>query len=417
MFLAGNRVGKSEAGANEAAMHLTGIYPKWWKGKRFDSPILAIAASVTSETTRDILQVKYLGSLFPEEFGIGTIPKDCLGDHSRRQGIANAIDTIKVKHISGGWSTLQFKSYDQGRAKFQGVAPDFIHLDEEPDIQIYTECKRGTMTTGGHIILTMTPLSGMTEVCELFLKDATGKLSVTTAGWNDATHLTEEAKDEMRASLPPHEIEAREKGIPTVGVGKIYTFKQEEISCEPFELPSYYRLAYGLDFGWNNTAAVWGAYNPDTDTWYVYTEYKLGQLDPIAHTQNIIRIGGKGVRGVCDPAGGNSSQADGKKILEQFQHEGLFLQPADNSVSAGINEVYARFRTGRLKIFSTCNEIFSELNVYARDKKGKVIKRNDHLLDALRYLIMSGGEVARPKHSKLKRMFGNKRTKTSWKTA
>lgn len=38
MFMAGNRCGKSIAGAYEASCHATGIYPEWWRGKRFDKP-------------------------------------------------------------------------------------------------------------------------------------------------------------------------------------------------------------------------------------------------------------------------------------------------------------------------------------------------------------------------------------------
>src|SRR5689334_14296411 len=52
LFIAANRVGKSETGAYEAALHLTGRYPHWWQGKRFSGPIKLWAAGETSKKTR-----------------------------------------------------------------------------------------------------------------------------------------------------------------------------------------------------------------------------------------------------------------------------------------------------------------------------------------------------------------------------
>jgi hypothetical protein len=39
LFMAANRVGKSEAGAYEVTCHLTGEYPSWWTGRRFSEPV------------------------------------------------------------------------------------------------------------------------------------------------------------------------------------------------------------------------------------------------------------------------------------------------------------------------------------------------------------------------------------------
>lgn len=417
-MLAGNRVGKTIAACTETSYHLTGRYPDWWEGKRHDKAIIAWSASDTSESTRNILQVTLLGSLFKEEFGTGTIPADCVGVSSANRGKADAVDTIRIKHVSGDWSVLSFKSYDQGRKKFQGTKPDLIHLDEEPDIDIYTECLTRTMTNNGSIMLTMTPLSGMTDVCETLLDvDSKGAASrtVITIGWNDAPHLTPEVIEEMEAQFPPHEIEARKNGTPTVGRGKIYPFN-DDIYIAPIEIAKHWLKAYGMDFGWNNTACAFGAYDADTDIWYIYGEYKEGGKDVAEHVVNINRVV-RGFDGVCDPAGGSSSQIDGKNLLDLFTKEGLSLMKADNSVNAGINEVYMRLRTGRLKIFNNCQLLRSEVNTYARDKNGKVIKRNDHILDALRYLIATGLEVAKANSSYKSPYAGlMKQTPINWMT-
>ena len=168
--IAGNRCGKTVLSCFETSVHLSGLYPNWWEGRRFNRPVDWWAASDTSETTRDILQLEFLGKL--SEIGTGMIPKDCIiGEPTKRRGIADAIDTVQIKHASGGISTLAFKSYDQGREKFQGTAKDGISLDEEPSEAIYFECLTRLMTTNGLMICTFTPLSGMSEIVMRYLYD------------------------------------------------------------------------------------------------------------------------------------------------------------------------------------------------------------------------------------------------------
>lgn len=166
--IAGNRCGKTILSAYETTLHLTGDYPHWWNGRRFDCPVDWWAAGNTSETTRDILQLELLGTF--GDFGTGMIPKaNIIGEPSRKRGISNAIDTVNVKHVSGGISTLAFKSYDQGRERFQGTAKHGISLDEEPDSSIYFECLTRLMTTNGLMICTFTPLMGLSDIVLRYL--------------------------------------------------------------------------------------------------------------------------------------------------------------------------------------------------------------------------------------------------------
>jgi phage terminase large subunit-like protein len=172
LMLAANRVGKTEGvGAFETTLHLTGKYPEWWEGRRFPSPIKAWAAGDTSKTVRDILQAKLLGPV--DAPGTGMIPGDLIVDTRPRAGIPDAVEIIYVRHASGGTSMLVLKSYDQRRESFQGTEQDLIWLDEEPPMAIYTECLLRTMDTGafkgGIVLLTFTPLSGLTEVVLTFL--------------------------------------------------------------------------------------------------------------------------------------------------------------------------------------------------------------------------------------------------------
>jgi len=171
LFMAANRVGKSVAGGAEMTYHLTGRYPDWWEGKRFDEPIRALAAGDTSQTTRDIIQHKLLGGLWDTpEFGTGLIPCDYLGKPTVSRGIANAYEEIPVEHISGGTSRLALRSYDQGRRIFQGVELHAVWLDEEVPQDVYEEALVRTMTTQGLVWMTFTPLQGLTPLVVDFLE-------------------------------------------------------------------------------------------------------------------------------------------------------------------------------------------------------------------------------------------------------
>jgi phage terminase large subunit-like protein len=168
-MLAANRVGKSYGvGGYETTLHLTGRYPDWWEGRRFSHPIQAWAAGDTSETTRDIVQLILMGPV--EDLGTGLIPAtDIIGSPSRRAGVTGAFDQVNVRHTSGGTSLLGFKSFDQGRKKFQGTSKHIVWLDEEPPSDVFDECMLRLMTTNGLMLCTFTPLSGMTEVTMRYL--------------------------------------------------------------------------------------------------------------------------------------------------------------------------------------------------------------------------------------------------------
>src|SRR5262249_52446921 len=50
LFMAANRVGKTVAGAFETTCHLTGRYPEWWEGRRFEKPTDGWACGANSQT-------------------------------------------------------------------------------------------------------------------------------------------------------------------------------------------------------------------------------------------------------------------------------------------------------------------------------------------------------------------------------
>lgn len=207
--------------------------------------------------------------------------------------------------------------------------------------------------------------------------------------WEDVPHLTDDQKALLLDAIPIHQRDARTKGIPILGAGQIYPVEEASLIVDPFELPAYWPRAYGMDVGWNRTAAVWGSWDRESDVVYLYSEHYQGQQPPSVHA-DAIKARGDWITGAIDPASAGSNQKDGTKLIEEYQTFGLFLHPADNAVEAGILACYQRLVTGRLKIFSNLRALRSELRIYRRDEKGKIVKDNDHLMDAMRYLIMTG---------------------------
>ena len=165
-FIAANRVGKSLSGAYAATLFLTGEYPHWWNGRRFERPVNILAAGENAKLVRDSIQEKFLGP--PNDIGTGLIPYDKIIERRAKAGTADAIDTVRVKS-KYGISTLQFLSYDSGREAFQATARDVVLLDEEPSMAIYSEANIRLMTSQGLMMCLFTPLRGISEVVLSFI--------------------------------------------------------------------------------------------------------------------------------------------------------------------------------------------------------------------------------------------------------
>ncbi len=204
ILMAANRVGKTTSAAAEVALHLTGKYPSWWEGVRFLEPVAAWAASGTSQNTRDYVQGHLLGPA--GAWGTGMIPKaSILPDGIKRatHGVADAVETVLVRHDpTGGVSRLTFKSYDQGRERWQGETLNLVWFDEEPPLDIYTEGLTRTNVHEGITFLTFTPLLGMSDVVKRFLIDKQPGSAIVMMELADAEHFSPEERLRMERLYP-----------------------------------------------------------------------------------------------------------------------------------------------------------------------------------------------------------------------
>lgn len=213
---------------------------------------------------------------------------------------------------------------------------------------------------------------------------------VVNATWSDVPHLTQEEQDELWRSIPNYQRQARSKGIPVLGSGVIYPFDEERVKVAPVDIPKHWPRCFGMDTdagaGW--TAIAWLAWDRDQKTVYVYRCYKSDSHSLPVHAE-ALTTQGKWIPGVADAAGLLVTEKDSIQVIELYKAAGIDIELPDKSVEAGIQDVYDLFEAGRLKVFATCSDWFTEFRQYHRDK-GKIVKSNDHLMDATRYGIRSG---------------------------
>ena len=413
LLMAANRIGKSYCGAAEMAYHCTGLYPKWWKGRRFTQPIVAWAGGIANETTRDIVQFELLGSPDdPEAFGSGAIPKSCILKTERKPGVPNAKSVALIRHVSGGNSSLFFKAYEMQVEKWQGRSVDCIWLDEEPSRELYSQAVTRTLDRKGMVYMTFTPESGMTETVASFMNNLQSGQSLTNATWDDASekvmsmkgnrgHLNEGVMNQILSSYSPHEREMRRYGRPSIGSGLVFPLGEEKLMVEPIPIEDHWPRIAAIDFGWDHpTAVVWCAFDRESEIFYVYDSYRASKASPSVHAE-IIRTRPHFIP-IAYPHDGNRRDSMGNPgLADQYRNIGCnfllehFTNPpalgdkkGSNSVEEGLMALLQAMEADKFKVFSNLSDWFEEFRMYHR-KDNKVVPIRDDLMSATRYAFQS----------------------------
>lgn len=402
LFRAGNQLGKTLAGGAEVSMHLTGRYPEKWPGLVMRGANRWIAGSESVELTKKGVQRILFGNPDVEaEWGTGLIPKDCILDITRRVGpVAGCIGNAIIRHESGDISSIALQSYDQGRSKWQADTVDGVWFDEEPPLDLYSEGLTRTNVTQGPIIITFTPLLGMSDVVKRFLIDKQpGSVDINMT-IEDAEHYTPEERAAIIAAYPEHEREARASGTPMLGSGRVFPIAESAVKCEPFAIPDHWPRIVGLDFGVNHPAAlVWMAWDRDTDTIYVYDTYREKDKT-VADMALVYRPRGDWIP-VAWPHDGlqRDKGGSGKQLSVQCREAGMAVlgehathEAGGYGLEAGVSDMLQRMQSRRLRVFSHLNQWFEEFRMYHR-KDGIIVPLMDDLLSATRYGIMMKREA------------------------
>jgi phage terminase large subunit-like protein len=402
-LIAANQYGKTDAGAFAATCHLTGLYPKWWQGRKWNRPTRGWIAGETSLVVRDVQQRKLCGEPGVDSaFGTGMIPKECFTDKpSLARGITDAYDTIQVRHASGGVSIGRFKSYEQGRTKFQAETLDWGWADEEPDEDLYAEFLT-RIAEGGVLFSTFTPLKGRSKVVLRFTDEPSPDRGFVNATLEEAEHFSKEEKARRMAGYLAHERDARGRGVPLLGSGAVYPFGMDairEAGIPPSYLPLQWTKLWGIDFGIDHPfAAVLSAWDKDNDCIHIIAAFRMSgvgaSVTPINHAVAMKQIAAA-VPVAWPHDGHQRDKGSGEELAVIYRGQGLSMladhaafESGGYSREAAVLEITERAMSGRFKVAEHLSEWFSEFGFYHR-KDGVIVRQNDDLMSATEKVIMA----------------------------
>jgi phage terminase large subunit-like protein len=399
LLVAANKVGKTYAGAFEMACHLTGLYPEWWPGRRFDHPVDAWAACDTGPMVRDGAQRYLFGPPNdPDGLGTGLIPRRLIVRQPvAGHGTTGLFDTAVVRHVSGKNSSIQFKAYSMDRGAVQSANLHIVWLDEQPtDLSLYSEFLARLLHTRGILYMTFTPLRDVLFVQEKFYKGRNEARDYIEMSYAEKPGVTAEEIELIKQQHPPHTWDARIYGKAKLGAGAAFeTPEQNLVFPADMYIPEYWPKIWGIDFGITHPfAAVLCAWDRDTDTFYVLDAFKLSDAQPIDHVDRMDRIAAS-IKVAWPHDGNTREKGSGKQLILSYRQRGLQTLPAhatwpDGSMGleSGIQEIRTRARSGKLKVKETLAPWFDEYRSFHTDEKGEYVKVNDDMLAATRYALM-----------------------------
>lgn len=400
--LSANRTGKSYAASAELAMHLTGLYPSWWNGHRFDRPIdaMALGSSWSQMMGQKAIHELFFGPAY--DIGSGWIPKNCIVD-TRGAGQLGAIGFAQIKHISGGISTLKMATYGQGDSNIMGSALSFFLVDEDPnDATIINQLiKRGWSIPDSRGLVVMTPEHGLTKSVEMFWDEKglyhSGLIHRTLF---DSTLYSEEQKQTMLNSIEPWARRFSIYGEPSAGAASVFQgIAADDITLPTPEIQRNWKRMSAIDFGKRDANVVtFIAWDPESDTYYLYDEVATEGKDAI-EVAPLILPRQKGFIPMIAPADGSQERGTGVTLVQIYKESGVIVAPKhcanwnydsegkNRSISTGIAFMRKLMKEGRFFVSPKCQLFLKEFSLYSFDDNGKFVDKNNHAIDSCRYCI------------------------------
>lgn len=217
---------------------------------------------------------------------------------------------------------------------------------------------------------------------------------VTTMTLDDAEHYDAATRARIVASYPAHEREARTRGVPAMGSGRVFPVAEADIVVEPMPIPGHWVQINGLDFGYDHPfAAVSLAWDRDADVIYLTREYAQREAAPAIHVA-AVKPWGEWIPCAWPHDGLQHDKGSAAQLKGVYAGHGLNMladkathEAGGNGVEAGVTEMLERMLTGRWKVFSTCGGWLQELRLYHR-KDGLIVKERDDRICASRYALM-----------------------------
>ncbi len=406
MIMAANGVGKSETICAELAAHVTGQYPPWWRGKRFDRGGYEVwIGAIDNDMQKRGPQRALLGRNIDTDLGKGLLPASTIIDVKQRQaGVTGVADTVIVEHVSGENVTMKWLTFEQGWRKWQSGDPKIILWDEEPDENnvdqkdILSEVLTRLVRNAGIFLVGYTPLLGETQLTQHFSDSQDPAVWYLGAGWDDAPHLDEESKKRIIAEYPAHQRDARTRGIPMLGEGRIFRAEENSFLCDPIPIPDHWARITGVDFGLAHPAATAGlAHDRDTDIVYLYDCWRETNSRIKDHAA-VINTMGSWIPVSWPHDGEQRDRNSGQRfhVIYRDKHGCRMLTKSaryDNKTGGGqpqwpiIEMMRERMETGKFKVFRTCQPFLQEYRSY-HTKNGLIVSKKDDVLKATFYSLM-----------------------------
>lgn len=403
LLMAGNRTGKTFTAGYYYGVHTTQQYPPWWTGRRLTKPIVGLVAGVDNSQLRRVVQKELFGEVVDRQFGGGWIHRDEIKEVVWNPVVPGLAMEVKVQGRFGV-SNISLRAYTQTRTGsktlgFAGTSLDLVWVDECPPDELVGQLTVRTATgrggEGGLLLYTMTPELGVTELINTFTNSpGPDQRLIGPVAWDRCPHLTPEVIASVLDGIPEHEKDMRRKGIPFFGSGLVYPVSESRVMIEPFPIPDHFRGLKAMDLGTRHpTAIAWLAYDTELDTVYLVRDYAQKNQPAAVHAGALNGLW-PDIPVVFPPDVDTTEKGSGKTVRMYYEDAGIrrtldFKNPdGTRSVEPGILELQERMMDGRFRVFSNCQQFVKERRLYHRDEKGRLVKQNDDLLDAVRYGVM-----------------------------